>query len=190
MVVAPRQPRRITPTSPSPSPEPAPETASSTRGQAATSASRPTDGTGGTFSSALPTGSLSGSKLAADASVSPEEQIRANLESKVRSVVDLLYQLAVCAADVQDGSEHLVGRKINECVKALAELDQTKFNMSALIPMEVIEMLDVGKNPDIHTRNFVQRLASENQYSNGQHSAMKEYNDQLNAALDQAFPAL
>ncbi len=59
-----------------------------------------------------------------------------------------------------------------------------------MIPQDVLEMLDTGKNPDIHTRNFVNRLASENQYSYGQHRAVERYKDRLDKALDEAFPEL
>lgn len=59
-----------------------------------------------------------------------------------------------------------------------------------MVPQDVLEMLDAGKNPDIHTRNFVNRLASENQYSYGQHTAVERYKDKLDAALDEAFPEL
>lgn len=111
----------------------------------------------------------------------------------MRSVVDLLYQLAVCSADVQEGSQHLVANKVNECIKALAALDATKDELHhahMMVPQEVLDMLDAGKNPDIHTRNFVNRLASENQYSYGQHRAVESYKNRLDEALDSAFPEL
>lgn len=59
-----------------------------------------------------------------------------------------------------------------------------------MVPQDVLEMLDTGKNPDIHTRNFVNRLASENQYSYGQHRAVSKYKDSLDGALERAFPEL
>lgn len=34
-------------------------------------------------------------------------------------------------------------------------------------------MIDAGRNPDSHTRTFINRLASENQYSLGQHEAIR-----------------
>lgn len=108
-------------------------------------------------------------------------------------MVDLLYQLAVCSADVQEGSEDLVANKLNECIQALAALDATKDEVHRahmMVPQDILELLDTGKNPDIHTRNFVNRLASENQYSYGQHKVVQSYLNRLDAALDQAFPEL
>ncbi|CBQ72138.1 conserved hypothetical protein [Sporisorium reilianum SRZ2] len=176
-----RRPRQITPTSPSPSPEPQPGT---TNGSSSTNAPPPTS----TLTQPPPS-----DPSATVASTDPTEAVRANLETRVRSVVDLLYQLAVCSADVQEGSQHLVANKVDECIQALAALDATKDEVHRahmMIPQDVLEMLDTGKNPDIHTRNFVNRLASENQYSYGQHRAVESYKDRLDAALDQAFPEL
>ncbi|SPO44365.1 related to NUT2 - subunit of the RNA polymerase II mediator complex [Moesziomyces antarcticus] len=176
-----RRPRQITPTSPSPSPEPQSHTGANGAGSAKTS--QP--------ATALPPAQAEAS--AAIEPADPTESVRATLETRVRAVVDLLYQLAVCSADVQEGSQHLVANKVNECIKALAELDATKDELHRahlMVPQEVLEMLDAGKNPDTHTRNFVSRLASENQYSYGQHNAVSSYKDALDAALDQAFPEL
>lgn len=179
-----RRPRQITPTSPSPSPEPQPGA---------------TNGSSSTINVAVPSASapaqVAPSQVAAAAAtpVDAAEAVRINLETRVRSVVDLLYQLAVCSADVQEGSQHLVANKVNECIQALAALDATKDELHRahmMIPQDVLEMLDTGKNPDIHTRNFVNRLASENQYSYGQHRAVERYKATLDAALDQAFPEL
>ncbi|CCF53045.1 hypothetical protein NDA18_003149 [Ustilago nuda] len=183
MPSAARRQRQITPTSPSPSPEPQQGTA---------------NGTTTTTSHAAPQQSSpqppsSNAHPQTSDSSDPTSAVRANLETRVRSVVDLLYQLAVCSADVQEGSQHLVANKVNECIKALAALDATKEELHRahlMVPQDVLEMLDAGKNPDIHTRNFVNRLASENQYSYGQHTAVERYKDKLDAALDEAFPEL
>ncbi|KAN0062366.1 RNA polymerase II mediator complex subunit [Thecaphora frezii] len=172
------RPRATTPTSPSPSPSPRQRSSTLPRNDAPH------------LASPQPAPFLHQHTPAPTHAQSQEERIRAHLEEKVRAVVDHLYQLAVCAADVHQGSEHLVGHKVNETIRALAELDATKVNLKAMIPEEVIEMLDAGRNPDIHTRNFITRLAAENQYSYGQHLAMKEYNAKLTSALDEAFPDL
>lgn len=178
-----RRPRQITPTSPSPSPEPQPGT---------------TNVSSSTNPHPRPPSSVDAQPAPSDAAttveaVDPTEAVRLTLETRVRSVVDLLYQLAVCSADVQEGSQHLVANKVNECVKALSALDATKDELHRahlMVPQDVLEMLDTGKNPDIHTRNFVNRLASENQYSYGQHRAVENYKSALDEALERTFPEL
>ncbi|SNX82943.1 related to NUT2 - subunit of the RNA polymerase II mediator complex [Melanopsichium pennsylvanicum] len=175
-----RRTRQITPTSPSPSPEPLPGTDGSTSKASQTTFEKPPPSIPIDFSSN-------------PESNDPTAAVRANLETRTRSVVDLLYQIAVCSADVQEDSQHLVAAKVNECIKALAALDATKDELHRahmMVPQDVLEMLDSGKNPDIHTRNFVNRLASENQYSFGQHRAVESYKSRLDAALDSAFPQL
>ncbi|EPQ25806.1 uncharacterized protein PFL1_06673 [Pseudozyma flocculosa PF-1] len=178
MASANNRPRTITPTSPSPSPSPRQSAANLPRSAAAAAAAAP------------PARAAPPPAESQQAPRSHEELVRADLENKTRAIVDNLYQIAVIAAETQPGSENLVARKVNETVHALAQLDATKVNIKAMVPEDVVEMLDAGRNPDIHTRNFVTRLAAENQYSYGQHAAVKEYNLKLTAALDQAFPDL
>ncbi|SPO22108.1 probable Mediator of RNA polymerase II transcription subunit 10 [Ustilago trichophora] len=182
-----RRPRQITPTSPSPSPEPQSGTANGNT-ISSTSQTQPPP-----TSHPHPSAAQNAPSASAPEPTDPTESVRLNLETRVRSVVDLLYQLAVCSADVQEGSQHLVANKVNECIKALAALDATKDELHRahmMVPQDVLEMLDTGKNPDIHTRNFVNRLASENQYSYGQHRAVERYKNRLDEALDRAFPEL
>ncbi|SPO23434.1 related to NUT2 - subunit of the RNA polymerase II mediator complex [Ustilago trichophora] len=182
-----RRPRQITPTSPSPSPEPQSGTANGNTNSSTSYAQPPTT------SHSHPPAAQNLPSASAPEPTDPNESVRLNLETRVRSVVDLLYQLAVCSADVQEGSQHLVANKVNECIKALAALDATKDELHRahmMVPQDVLEMLDTGKNPDIHTRNFVNRLASENQYSYGQHRAVESYKNRLDEALDRAFPEL
>lgn len=51
-------------------------------------------------------------------------------------------------------------------------------------------LVDAGRNPDSYTRTFINRLASENQYSLGQYQSMRAFRDQLGVALSDAFPSL
>ncbi|WFD42014.1 hypothetical protein MPSI1_000651 [Malassezia psittaci] len=108
----------------------------------------------------LPAGSVSEEVTQAQ-NTDVKEIVRRDLETRTRAVVDSLYELAARAADVQDS------RQLADCV-----------------------LVDAGRNPDNHTRAFMNRLASENQYSLGQHTAIRAYRDELGDALSEAFPAL
>ena len=46
-----------------------------------------------------------------------DEVVRRDLETRTRAVIDALYEVAMCVADVQPGSEALVGEKV--CVAGL-----------------------------------------------------------------------
>ena len=92
-----------------------------------------------------------------------------------------------------------MGEMVNDVVRSLADVDVMRGHIHDHIPQEVVDLVDAGRNPDSHTRSFMNRLASENQYSLGQYLSIKvrtptlltqAFRDQLAPALSQAFPEL
>ncbi|POY74089.1 hypothetical protein BMF94_2901 [Rhodotorula taiwanensis] len=78
-----------------------------------------------------------------------------------------------------------------QTVDQLARLYAQKDSVNEInIPIEVINLVDQGKNPHLHTKNFVERLAGENMYTNGILSGISDYRDLLRAQLGDAFPEL
>lgn len=113
--------RAPTPTSPSPSPEPSGDPTSSTDPTLSTSHPNPFQfGPGGASSANGIGGSMAGGQNHGSVPFhellsleeDPNEPLRQQVEDRTRSVIDSLYQLAVCAADVQPGREDIVGVKV------------------------------------------------------------------------------
>ncbi|CAO1616660.1 unnamed protein product [Jaminaea pallidilutea] len=193
---APRQP---TPTSPSPSPSPT-ATPAGPGAQPSAAASN----TAGDVYSGLPTGGLKGDndeppipgkdpfhtllQLPDD----PNEPHRARVEDCTRNVIDSLYQLAVCAADVQAGREDIILARVNETIANLSSLSASSADQDLLplIPEEVLEAIDEGRNPDAWSKNRMARLVSDNQQLAGQRWAIEEYRQKLSSSVLKEFPEL
>lgn len=75
-------------------------------------------------------------------------------------------------------------------MRRLADIDVMRAHIHEHIPKEVVDLVDAGRNPDSYSRSLMSRLASENQYSFGQHESIKAFRDQLGPALAEAFPDL
>lgn len=58
----------------------------------------------------------------------------------------------------------------NETMESLQALqDATNLpDLRHMVPEDVLNMIDTGRNPDIHTRTFTNRLNSDNQQMRGQ----------------------
>jgi len=123
----------------------------------------------------------------------PQSQAHAELEEHSRAVVGAFYDLAVRAADVDRGSEHLVLEQVNHTIQALANLShlarRPEINATLINP-DVLSIVDDSRNPDGHSRQLVNRLVSDNQQMRGQSIALHSYQTKLTAALSSAFPAL
>ncbi|KAG0144121.1 hypothetical protein CROQUDRAFT_660379 [Cronartium quercuum f. sp. fusiforme G11] len=138
--------------------------------------------------------------------LSPEEQQRSQLEDKLEQLLQTLLEVGICTSDVQEnaregartgkgepfGSGGLVGKKINESINLMAELYDLNANLTPEIPIpiEVIQHVDQGTNPDRWLKSFVERAVHENMYTNGILSNINEYNALLKAQLAQNFPEL
>lgn len=99
-----------------------------------------------------------------------QEQARYTLEERIRVAIDDLMQLATCAAEVHDGDEDIVRLEINKTMESLQGLQNAcdSPDLTQMVPEDVMTMIDSGRNPDIHTRTFTNRLNSDNQQMRGQ----------------------
>nr|CRX78968.1 hypothetical protein ls5930a1_00036 [Leucosporidium scottii] len=129
---------------------------------------------------------------------------QAALEGRLEQLLQSLLEMGICASDVQESALEtsvggvasgypggLIGRKAAQTVDHLAELYALKDTVADVrIPLDVINYVDQGKNPHVYTREFIERVAGENMYTNGILSAVTDYRDILHSELGEAFPEL
>lgn len=120
------------------------------------------------------------------------EAARLELVDRVRLATEELYQLMTCASEIHEGAEDVIQIKINETMQTLQHVQDasTQPELSQLVPDKVMAMVDQGRNPDIHTRNFVNRLVGDNQQLRGQLESFDLYRDTLREKLAHAFPEM
>ncbi|KAK4702001.1 mediator of RNA polymerase II transcription subunit 10, partial [Phenoliferia sp. Uapishka_3] len=134
----------------------------------------------------------------------PKERATLALEQKLEEALQNLLEMGICASDVQesaleswaDGAANgypggLVGMKVAQTIERLDQIYSIKDTVSdILIPLEVVNNVDAGQNPHKYTRDFAERVAGENMYTNGMISAVTDYRELLNSELLVAFPEL
>ncbi|GJN89810.1 hypothetical protein Rhopal_002799-T1 [Rhodotorula paludigena] len=129
---------------------------------------------------------------------------RLEVEQTLEQLLQTLLELGICASDVQDSALEsspdgvasgvpggLIGRKAQQTIEQLGRLHGQKDLVANVnIPIEVITLVDQGKNPHLHTKSFIERLSGENMYTNGILSAISDYRGLLRSQLGDAFPDL
>jgi len=142
-----------------------------------------------------------GSDLYNDEDLSPE---LVTIRDSLHTLLNSLLELGVCASDTQsaglegngvnafsDVPGGLVGRKVTDAVRDLGALHALAPTVQdVLIPIEVIDTVDNSRNPHLYTRNFVERVASENQYTNGILRSVQAFRDDLVGQLELHFPQI
>ncbi|KAG0258945.1 Mediator of RNA polymerase II transcription subunit 10 [Actinomortierella ambigua] len=120
---------------------------------------------------------------------STTEATRKDLELKLKELIETLLEFSITVYDFQPESNALVQEKIRDLIGQLTAIDGFKDKLDMMIPMEALSFIEDGKNPDLFTQSFVERVAGENQYTNGKIFAMKTFESALLDNLGMAFPA-
>ncbi|GAA5805527.1 hypothetical protein HPULCUR_011044 [Helicostylum pulchrum] len=97
---------------------------------------------------------------------------RQSVEDQLNELLQELFELSVIVYDFQPDGNKLVWKKINSVIEHYQKIDKLKDGIESFIPEEVINFVEHGKNPDIFTQGFVERAATENQFTNGKIKAV------------------
>jgi len=129
----------------------------------------------------------------------PVDKIDHNvIEGQLQDIVQDLYELMVqthAYDNVGPGvrSREVLQKTIDHLSTSLITLHQTASSPSMphiRIPPELIQYVDVGRNPDIYTREFVELARRGNQLMRGKMEAFGDFRDTLAREMGTALPEL
>ncbi|KAK9761151.1 RNA polymerase II mediator complex subunit [Basidiobolus ranarum] len=117
-----------------------------------------------------------------------QEQSRKGLELRLKELVESLLEIGITAYDFQAESGDLLNQRIGDLVNSYSQLNELKDSIDIQVPFDVLSFIEDGKNPDLFTREYVERLAAESHFTNGKIEAMKDFRGILENELNQTFP--
>ncbi|KAI8384900.1 transcription factor subunit Med10 of mediator complex-domain-containing protein [Radiomyces spectabilis] len=115
---------------------------------------------------------------------------RQALGDQLNELLQVLFELSVIVYDFQPDGNKLVWNKVNTVIDHYKKIDELKNDIDAYIPEEVINYVETGRNPDIFTQAFVERAATENQFTNGKIQAISDFKSMLSTEFAKSFPDL
>lgn len=114
-------------------------------------------------------------------------------KDQLKQIIETQIELGILIHDFEatvEGKEGLLER-VNELTKQFEQLNHTGYNLKDnKVPLDIVEYIENGRNPDVYTREFVELLAKQNQYVNGKMKGMNEFRDILSEQLKEAYPDL
>lgn len=126
--------------------------------------------------------------------------MRDELEAKLLSTAQDLYELEIRAGDVVPGMENFMESAVEQLVKDYAELSALAQKMAApsadegsrgdLIPGALLERVDSLQNPHELTKELLVTALEQNQYGNAKMHAYGTFHDLLAEQLAEAFPEM
>ncbi|VDM64187.1 unnamed protein product [Angiostrongylus costaricensis] len=97
--------------------------------------------------------------------------------------------LGVIATDFGARSQEPFNQKIHTLVSGLQELDQMRSQfMDVKVPLELLDVLDQGKNPQLYTKEVLERTLLKNKEVNGKVETYKKLRAALLKELGEEMP--
>ncbi|KAJ1725206.1 RNA polymerase II mediator complex subunit [Coemansia erecta] len=113
---------------------------------------------------------------------------RSALEAQIRESLETLSQIRVTVENHESASGEVLEQRVDRLVRGLAQMHTMKDRLNVNVPEEVLAYIKDGRNPDEFTSKFMERVASENQFTNGKISALTNFKQEYENKLKEFFP--
>lgn len=111
------------------------------------------------------------------------------LEQTLEAFQENARQLAVIASDYQPKSQEVLNQKLQTLVSGLQEVDRAKHQFQDVkIPLEVLQYLDDGKNPQLYTKQCLDATLQRNKEVNGKLEIYKKFRANLLKEMGEEMP--
>lgn len=135
--------------------------------------------------------------------MSPKEDLEGiqqelgGVEQQLAAVIESFIELGVSVYDFPGTSEATQGMVTNlmRNVDRLAGLNRQSNDpesqlQNVNVPLEVVQYIEDGRNPDIYTREFVEAIRRSNQYQRAKMNGLRQLRDSLAEKIVEEFPDL
>ncbi|KAI4368286.1 hypothetical protein MLD38_016861 [Melastoma candidum] len=108
--------------------------------------------------------------------------------NSIQKTLGLLHQLYLTVSSFNAGLQLPLLQRINSLVVELDNMAKLSEKCNIQIPVEVLNLIDDGKNPDEFTKEVINSCIAKNQNTKGKTDAFKALRKQLLEELEQTFP--
>ncbi|KAK6162229.1 hypothetical protein DH2020_002070 [Rehmannia glutinosa] len=129
----------------------------------------------------------SSATTAATAIDDPKQNLTQVINS-IQKTLGILHQLYLTVSSYNVASQLPLLQRMNNLVLELDNMTRLGEKCNIQVPMEVLNLIDDGKNPDEFTRDMLNGCIAKNQITKGKTDAFKGLRRHLLEELEQAFP--
>jgi len=113
------------------------------------------------------------------------EELEAHLEMFIENV----RQMGILVSDFQPTGQTVLNQKITTLVTEMQEIDKLKHQVQDVhVPMEVFEYIDQGRNPQLYTKDCMEKALVKNEQVKGKIDAYRKFKALLLVELTKEFP--
>ncbi|KAI8491184.1 PREDICTED: mediator of RNA polymerase II transcription subunit 10-like [Branchiostoma belcheri] len=111
------------------------------------------------------------------------------LEQHLEQFIENTRQMGIIVSDFQPQGQPVLNQKIHAMITGMQEIDRCKAQLQDVqVPLEVFEYIDQGRNPQLYTKDCMEKSLAKNEQVKGKIDALKKFRSQLMLELDKVFP--
>ncbi|XP_047176153.1 mediator of RNA polymerase II transcription subunit 10b [Vigna umbellata] len=141
-------------------------------------------GSGGNGTLISQTNDMTASAAGADDSMQKLNQV----SNSIQKTLGLIHQLSLTVSTFNAAFQMPLLQRINGLVVELDNMVKLAEKCNIQVPMEVVNLIDDGKNPDEFTKDVINSCIAKNQITKGKTDALKSLRKHLLEELEQNFP--
>ncbi|KAI4471904.1 mediator of rna polymerase ii transcription subunit 10 [Holotrichia oblita] len=97
-----------------------------------------------------------------------------NLETQLEMFIENVRQIHIIVSDFQPQSQNVLNQKLQSLVHGLQEVDKLKSQVQDVhVPLEVFDYIDQGRNPQLYTKDCIEKALAKNEQVKGKIDAPK-----------------
>jgi len=113
------------------------------------------------------------------------EQVEQSLEQFVENI----RQIKIIVSDFQPQGQNVLNQKIQTVVSGLQEVEKLKSQVQDVhVPLEVFEYIDSGRNPQLYTKDCMEKAMNKNETVRAKIDAYRRFRAHLLVELTSVFP--
>ncbi|KAL2315429.1 hypothetical protein POMI540_0889 [Schizosaccharomyces pombe] len=112
-----------------------------------------------------------------------------SLASRLEDTTQAFYDLALIVYNLEDTTpSDTIPESLDTLIRDLKSLPDISRKVNNLIPQDVLEYIEQGRNPDVYARQFSELVQKDNQYVNGKLYAIEGFQKAFAEEIKQAYP--
>lgn len=113
------------------------------------------------------------------------------LQQSIEQFIETSRQIGIMVSDFQPGCQNNLNTKINSLIENMQEIEKFKsFVADVEVPPEIFQYVDQGRNPQLYTKDCLQKVVTKNEEVKGKVDAYKSFKTVLEEELTKELPQM
>ncbi|BFZ12957.1 hypothetical protein BsWGS_15996 [Bradybaena similaris] len=112
------------------------------------------------------------------------------LEQQLELFIENTRQMGIIVSDFQPQGQNVLNQKIQMMVAEMNEIDKLRTQIQDVhVPLEVFDYIDQGRNPNLYTKDCLEKALAKNEHVKGKTDSLKRFKAMLLVELSKVFPS-